>query len=242
MDMPPRQNLGISAYQRLKRDIIRGVFSPGEKLLMSRLKSRYELGVGPLREALSQLVAERLVIAISQRGYRVAPVSVAELEDIYDARAELEAMMLRLAIERGDDSWEADILAKSHTLNKVVEVHSADDALDVWDSRHKAFHAALVAGCGSDHLLRARAGLFDQAERYRHLWLQETVFSAQALEEKRRQHNALVKVVLDRHSERASDMMRDHLLTPLPIITDVLKRRGLIAQARRAEGGVESPG
>ncbi|GHC26319.1 DNA-binding transcriptional regulator CsiR [Aidingimonas halophila] len=228
MDNPPRQNLGISAYQHLKRDIIRGVFAPDEKLLMSRLKSRYDLGVGPLREALSQLVAERLVVAISQRGYRVAPVSLAELEDIYDARAELEAMMLRLSIERGDDSWEADILATSHTLNKVMEVHSPDDVLDIWDNRHKAFHAALVAGCGSNHLLRARAGLFDQAERYRHLWLQETVFSDQALEEKRRQHNALVDVALSRDAERASRMMRDHLLTPVPVITDVLKRRELV--------------
>lgn len=228
MDSPARQNLGISAYHWLKRDIIRGVYPPDEKLLMSTLKSRYDLGVGPLREALSQLVAERLVVAISQRGYRVAPMSLTELRDIYDARAHLEGLILELAIARGDDAWEADILAKAHTLSKVVEVSGPEEVLDVWDNRHKAFHTAIAAGCGSHHLLQARAGLFDQAERYRHLWLCETVFSTDALETKRQEHAALVEAILARDSTRATHLMREHLMTPVPIITDKLRERGLV--------------
>jgi len=113
-----RENLGVRAYKLLKSDIIKGQFRPDEKLRMAILKERYDLGIGPLREALSQLVAEQLVVAISQRGYRVSPMSLAELHDIYDARAELEAMMLGLAIERGDDNWEADILARNYQLAK----------------------------------------------------------------------------------------------------------------------------
>ncbi len=227
MDSSPRQNLGISAYSWLKRDITRGVFQPGEKLLMSRLKERYQLGIGPLREALSQLVAERLVVAISQRGYRVAPMSLAELADLYDARAQLEGLILTLAIERGDDSWEADILAKAHTLAKVMEVNSPDEMLDVWDARHKAFHTAIASGCRSPHLLQVRESLFDQVERYRHLWLRETVFSQEALERKRQEHAALVEVILAREATRAAEMMREHLMTPVPIITQVMTRRGL---------------
>lgn len=222
-----RQNLGISAYRWLKRDIIRGVFQPGEKLLMSRLKSRYDLGIGPLREALSQLVAERLVVAISQRGYRVAPMSLDELVDLYDARAQLEGLILKLGIERGDDSWEADILAKAHTLAKVMEVNTPDELLGVWDTRHKAFHTAIARGCRSPHLLQVRETLFDQVERYRHLWLRETVLSEAALERKRREHAALVDVILARDAERAAEMMREHLMTPVPIITEVMQRQGL---------------
>ncbi|MGJ7456180.1 DNA-binding transcriptional regulator CsiR [Halomonas sp. MA07-2] len=223
----PRQNLGISAYRWLKQDIIRGAFQPGEKLLMSRLKERYDLGVGPLREALSQLVAERLVVAISQRGYRVAPMSLAELADLYDARAELEGLVLRLAIERGDDAWEAGVLARAHTLAKVMEVNSPDELLDVWDARHKAFHTAIASGCRSPHLLQVREGLFDQVERYRHLWLRATVFSERALARKREEHTALVEVILARDVERAAEMMREHLMTPVPIIIEAMQRQGL---------------
>ncbi|MFD2191269.1 DNA-binding transcriptional regulator CsiR [Pistricoccus aurantiacus] len=224
----PRQNLGISAYAWLKRDIIRGVYPPGEKLLMSHLKERYGLGIGPLREALSQLVAERLVVAISQRGYRVAPMSVAELEDIYDARSHLEGLIVELAVCRGDDAWEADILAKQHTLAKVEKVSGPDDMLDVWDERHKAFHSAIAGGCNSPQLLQVRESLFDQVERYRHLWLCETVFSAVGLETKRREHAALVEALLDRDAFKASSLMREHLLTPVPIIRQLMEKRGLV--------------
>lgn len=227
MDISPRQNLAISAYSSLKRDIIRGLFLPGEKLLMSRLKEHYGLGIGPLREALSQLVAERLVVAISQRGYRVAPMSLAELNDIYDARAQLEGLILKLAIERGDDAWEASILATAHTLSKVMEVNTPEELLDVWDTRHQAFHTAIASGCRSPHLLQVRESLFDQVERYRHLWLRETVLSGEALEHKRQQHAALVEVILARQVERAAEMMREHLMTPVPIITEVMTRQGL---------------
>jgi len=227
MDISPRQNLAISAYNWLKRDIIRGLFQPGEKLLMSRLKEHYGLGIGPLREALSQLVAERLVVAISQRGYRVASMSLAELHDLYDARAQLEGLILTLAIERGDDAWEASILATAHTLAKVMEVNTPEELLEVWDTRHQAFHTAIASGCRSPHLLQVRESLFDQVERYRHLWLRETVLSEEALERKRQQHAALVDVILARQAGRAAEMMREHLMTPVPIITEVMTRQGL---------------
>lgn len=223
----PRQNLAIRAYRELKHDIIRGRYAPGQKLLMSRLKDYYGVSTGPLREALSQLVADHLVVAISQRGYRVAAMSLAELNDIYDARAQLEGLILRLAIERGDDDWEASVVATAHRLAKVTAISSPDDLLDGWDQRHKAFHTAIASGCNSPHLLQMRDTLFNQVERYRHLWLQETVMSAQALEQKRQEHADLVDVILARDAARASALMRDHLMTPVPIITQVLQARGI---------------
>lgn len=223
----PRQNLAIRAYRELKHDIIRGRYAPEQKLLMSRLKDYYGVSTGPLREALSQLVADHLVVAISQRGYRVAAMSLAELNDIYDARAQLEGLILRLAIERGDDDWEASVVATAHRLAKVTDISSPDDLLDGWDQRHKAFHTAIASGCNSPHLLQMRDTLFNQVERYRHLWLQETVMSAQALEQKRQEHADLVEVILARDAARASALMRDHLMTPVPIITRVLQARGI---------------
>ncbi|WP_447529664.1 DNA-binding transcriptional regulator CsiR [Vreelandella sp. TE19] len=223
----PRPNLAISAYRDLKRDIIRGRYPPGEKLLMSLLKTHYGVSTGPLREALSQLVADRLVVAISQRGYRVAPMSLAELGDIYDARAQLEGLVLGLAIERGDDDWEADVLATAHRLGKVTDVSSPDELLDNWDQRHQAFHTAIASGCNSPHLLQMRDALFNQVERYRHLWLQETVMSTSALAQKHQEHSALVEVILARDGERAAGMMREHLMTPVPVITEVLRARGI---------------
>lgn len=223
MKHPENQlNSAVGLYAMLKKDITRGVFPAGQKLLMSALKERYSFGVGPLREALSQLVAEHLVVAINQKGYRVAPMSLEEMRDIYDARANLEAMILTLAIERGDDAWEALIIARAHTLSKVVEVKTQDQMLDVWDERHKAFHAAIASGCGSKHLMQLRSQLLDQAERYRHLWLKSTVFSEEALDKKRNEHAELIDAILSRNACKASALMRGHLLSPIPIISEVI--------------------
>ncbi|WP_338920165.1 DNA-binding transcriptional regulator CsiR [Pseudomonas silesiensis] len=222
-ELEPKLKTTFDGYGRLKKDIIRGVFPAGQKLLMSALKDRYGLGVGPLREALSQLVAEHLVVAINQKGYRVAPMSLEEMCDIYDARANLEAMILTLAIERGDDSWEALILARTHTLSKVMELRTQEQMLEIWDARHKAFHSAIASGCGSKHLLQLRSQLLDQAERYRHLWLKSTVFSEEALRQKRAEHATLVEAILARDAVKASSLMREHLMTPIPIISEIIR-------------------
>ncbi len=215
-------SLARQAYRLLKQDIINGSHKPGDKLLMSHLKDHYDIGAGPMREALSQLVAERLVTAISQRGFRVAEMSLDEMKDIYDARAHLEALIVRLAIERGDEQWEADIIGKAHTLARVDEVDTPDDMLNIWDARHKAFHAAVAEGCGSSKLLEVRSSLLDQAERYRQVWLRHTVFSQSALEGKRQEHQQLVDALLARNAEQASALMYSHLMTPVPIITALL--------------------
>ncbi|VTN14266.1 Carbon starvation induced regulator [Raoultella terrigena] len=145
------------------------------------------LGVGPLREALSRLVAERLVTVVNQKGYRVASMSQQELLDIFDARANMEAMLVRLAIERGDDEWEAELLARAHLLNKLESSDASEQLLDEWDRRHQAFHSAIVAGCGSQYLLQMRERLFDLAARYRFIWAAHDRAVGAMLEDKQRQ-------------------------------------------------------
>jgi len=213
-----------AAYSRLKTDILRGLYRPGEKLLMSALKDRYAVGVGPMREVLARLVGERLVSAINQKGYRVATMSLDEMVDVYKARAHLEALIVGLAVEKGDEAWEASIVASSHTLSKVVELHTPQEMVDVWDARHKAFHNAIASGCGSKSLLQARAFLQDQAERYRQIWLKRTVLSEEALRLKREEHAELVTTILGRDAVKASRMMLEHLMTPVPIITRIIER------------------
>ncbi|KNC91713.1 DNA-binding transcriptional regulator CsiR [Trabulsiella odontotermitis] len=215
----------FDGYRLLKNDIIRGIWQPEEKLRMSLLTSRYALGVGPLREALSQLVAERLVTVVNQKGYRVAPMSETELLDIFDARANMEAMLVGLAIARGGDEWEAEILARAHMLNKLSASQASEGMLEEWDQRHQAFHSAIVNGCGSQYLLQMRARLFDLAARYRFIWLRETVLSVEMLEDKHDQHQELVDAILARDANLASERMRQHLLTPIPIIQQAMTQQ-----------------
>ena len=113
-------------------------------------------------------------------------------------------------------------VAKAHLLSKLEACDASEKMLDEWDLRHQAFHTAIVAGCGSHYLLQMRERLFDLAARYRFIWLRRTVLSVEMLEDKHDQHQTLTAAVLARDTARASELMRQHLLTPIPIIQQAM--------------------
>ena len=145
-----------AAYRRLRSDLLSGRLAPGERLKIAELASALEVSPGAVREALSRLVPEQLVIPRDQKGFVVAPVSIADLVDLTDVRCEIEATALRRSVARGDAGWEALVLATAHRLRRTPMIAETGSFLaPEWVARHAAFHCALVSGCGSRRLTRA---------------------------------------------------------------------------------------
>ena len=211
-----KENSAAKVMQLLKQDILSGHFEPGQKLKMAALKAHYGVGVNPLREALSQLMVEQLVIAEDQRGYRVHPASQVEMLDIYDARAHLEALCVELAIARGDDAWEAGVVAAAHRLQVNAELLMAGSMQD-WEQLHQAFHLSIVSGCGSQQLLQARWALYEKASRYRNLWLRHNA-GHEAFDVNQKEHKDLVQAVLQRDIAKATTLIKSHLLVPSQVV------------------------
>jgi GntR family carbon starvation induced transcriptional regulator len=202
------QTLASTALQRLQADIISCRLKPGQRLRFEQLKTEYGLGLSPLREALMRLASEGLVRVEDHRGFRVAPISRSDLLDITSVRKEIEGMAVRLAIELGDDHWEAQILAAYHTLSKWEGRRLKDGLVHPeWEKRHGAFHHALVAACGSPTLLRFRKQLFEHTERYRAASLPlHTMQPRDVLGE----HRKLMEAVLDRDVSAAVYLLQEH--------------------------------
>ncbi|MEP3304469.1 MAG: GntR family transcriptional regulator, partial [Roseibium sp.] len=104
------------AYAVLRRSILDCEFAPDSPLVISSLKARFGLGWTPLREALPRLEAEQLVRFEPNKGYRVAPATIAGLKDLQVARTTVETTLLAQSIERGDDGWEAELVGAHHLL------------------------------------------------------------------------------------------------------------------------------
>ena len=193
--------------QRLRDDILSCELRPGEKLRFEALRDRYEVSFSTLREALARLTAEQLVVAEGQRGFAVAPASIADLKDLTDARVLVEREALRRSMEFGDDAWEANILASHYRMhrlqNRLGEYYYFDQE---WNVLHGAFHFALVAGCGSPILLELRHKLFERAHRYRRM---SSEFRAQ-WRPKDVQHEKIMDATLDRRTE-ALDLIEEHI-------------------------------
>jgi GntR family transcriptional regulator, carbon starvation induced regulator len=156
------------AFNLLHADIVKAKLRPGEKMYVERLRETYGVGATPLREALSKLSSLDLVTAEGQRGFRVAPVSLANLLDITKTRAWIESVALRAAIAGGDRRWEADILAAAHRLRGCPK-NDGESLSDDWYRENRAFHDALVSANHSPQLASFRAQLYDLSDRYRRL-------------------------------------------------------------------------
>ena len=154
--------------QRIRQEILEGRLLPGAKLNIKALEQRFEVSLGAIREALSRLGAEGMVTAESHRGYRVSPVSKEELLDLTRTRVELESLCLSKAMQHGDVEWETGIVAAAHRMERLQETSTRSRGPpDPWNQAHGAFHEALVSACPSAWLLRMRAVLYAQSERYR---------------------------------------------------------------------------
>jgi len=188
------------AFDMLYRDIVSGTHRPGQPLRISSLSALYGVSATPLREALSRLEAKQLVVGSANRGWRVAPVSLAEFEDLQIARLEIERSLLRDAMRHGDVEWESGIVGAHHRLAQTTPPVGEDDRVEVrqvWIEAHDAFHLAILSA--------ARSG-----------WLK--TFYAQVAEQLQRHHQALLfhtgaAVGPDRRAE-TDEMLRTALSIP----------------------------
>lgn len=205
--------LAEKAYASLRKDIVEGCFAPESPLRMAELSDRYGMGFSPLREALNRLQAERLVTASSLRGFRVSALSLGEFEDALQARLLVETEALRLSIARGDDAWEASIVAALYALRQQTRREGGD--VDELKTRHHAFHRALLAACGSDWLLDFFERLYAATERYR-------IPALTAAGPQRRdidaEHGKIADAVLARDGALAESLLRDHYLRTASMI------------------------
>lgn len=216
-DRHDAETLSERAATLIQNDILSGVWSPGEKLGIVALSEHYGIGPTPVREGLSRLTSRDLIRAVGQKGFRVAPLSEADLRDITLVRTMIEVEALRRSMRDGTDEWEAGIVAALHRLVRQIERDPKslpDDDIE-FDRLHKAFHRSLLEACGSERLLRLHDDFYYQAYRYRRLMMSRYVaYEAEFLAE----HQLLADLALSRNFEAAEKELVVHLGGTLEIV------------------------
>ena len=145
-DERPR-SLTSAVQERLRADILSTRLLPGQKLHIAGLAKQFSVSLAAVREALSRLVADGLVQASDQRGFRVSPVSPADLGDVTQTRIDIEGLALRRSIERGDAAWLASVEkslrgALRRSLSPIPTIRPSHN--EDWVVRHRVFHRTLV--------------------------------------------------------------------------------------------------
>src|SRR5689334_23834080 len=206
-DDAPR-TLAEYAFEQLRKDLKANRYGPAGRLHLEKLKSLYDVGAGPLREALSRLIEAKLVVQVGQKGFSVAPASLDDMRDVVETRRFLEVRALEDALKNEDDQWEGDLVAAFHRFEKAskapVKTRAAREA---WEERHTALHRALLGGCRSRWLMHSWSAVFDQAERYRRLALEIHIEPNVEIEE----HARIVNAALKRDVEQCRKLLNKHI-------------------------------
>ncbi|NVN85296.1 MAG: GntR family transcriptional regulator [Rhodopseudomonas sp.] len=211
------RTLTSAVLERLRADILTAKLAPGQKLHIAGLAAQFSVSLAAVREALSRLVADGLVQASDQRGFRVSPVSRADLEDVTHTRIDIEGLALRRSIERGDQIW-LDVVEREFAALSAIPFKDPNDPEahnEPWLKRHRSFHRALVSACGSTWLLGFRDVLHEQSERYRRLSIRREPGQQRDVTA---EHAAIVAAVVRRDPDAAVAALSQHYLTTMHLV------------------------
>lgn len=220
--------LATTAYDRLRADVIAGRFAAGGKIRIKSICEAYGIGASPVREALNRLCSENLIRQTDQKGFRVLPLTLNDLDELTRARCWANEVSIRNSIRTAGLDWETRLTTAFETLAAVPRYLAGDSTVrnPEWGRAHAEFHATLIAGCGSSWIREFCTQTLWAAERYRHAARMATNTQRQDLDE----HRAIYQAAISRQEGEAAQLLTDHLR-----LTARLVRARLVAMAEESK-------
>jgi DNA-binding GntR family transcriptional regulator len=195
--------LADRAYERVKHDIITCAIAPGTEITEPQLCTHYRLGKAPVRMALIRLAHDGLVRAIPRRGYRVTPVTLKDIHDVFELRLMLEPAAARMAAGKIDAPRLRVLDEACRAGYQSNDIKSITRFLDA----NAAFHVAIAQAAGNQRLAIMIAQLLDQMTRLLHLGLGLRNRS----QEMQHEHRTLVKALARGDGETAERISREQI-------------------------------
>ncbi len=199
----PRESTGQKIEAALLDDISGGLLMPGERLDETKLAERFGVSRTPVREALSRLTAQGVLVAGEKRGVRVAQYTREELAQMFEAMQEIESICARLANQRLTLLARAEIEAAQA---ECVDAAAQNDRLAYIKANEK-LHLAIYRATDNPYIcdlasdFRRKTGPF----RAKKLATQEDLLASVE------NHVDLLNKIFSEDSQTAVDGMRKHM-------------------------------
>ena len=213
----PAPLLRDHVYEALRADILSCALAPGDELREQELAERYAVSRSPVREALLRLSRERLVDIQPRQGCRVAPVSLADAEDLLRFRAVLEPACAAAAARAATEAQ----------LAGLERFRRFEGAADGFIAYNRAFHAAIAEASGNRRMAAVARDLVEQADR-----LVRTSLAGLKDRDPERlvaEHGAVIDALRARDGRAAARLLRQHLEDAERRVVAALRRHAVIA-------------
>jgi DNA-binding GntR family transcriptional regulator len=192
-----------AVVRALREAIISSRLAPGTQLNEARLAEQLQVSRSPLREAIRQLAEEGMVETVSYKGARVAELNGAFVEELYSLRAALEEFALRRAMAR--DALSLDELETVVSdMDRAAGRKQRSELVEL-DLR---FHRALCELAGH-RLLTAE---WDRLSNHTRRCINATSGYRRELSQIAHNHRQLIEVIRDGNVERATLVLREHII------------------------------
>lgn len=159
---PKTKSNSAIAVEKLRELIFTGTLPAGSNHLESELALRLGMSRTPVREAVVTLEAQGLVAVQARRGVRVLPISIRDMEEIYDVLTALESMAAGQAAERG---YAVDDLRNLQQTMSDMDAALAREDREAWALADDRFHEELVRLGGNGRVSAIVALMADQVRR-----------------------------------------------------------------------------
>ncbi len=198
-----KTDLAQKAYQDIRRMLFYNEIIPGQKIACSDLAERLGMSVTPIVQALKWLEFQGLVRHEPNRGYFTEPVSVKEVEEIYDLRKVIEVSLLPETLKRIDPAGIERLRASLEThLQAVHEVYLSRRLLT-----DMAFHLTLAELSGSTIPVKTLRHLFDLL----YLKYRGNVLFVTSMKSADTEHRQIFDAVASKDLPRAAEALGRHL-------------------------------
>jgi DNA-binding GntR family transcriptional regulator len=198
---PAEDRVADRVYRRLRHAILSGKIEPRTRLVETEVAKALDTSRTPVREAISRLTSDQLVVPLPITGVTVVDTS-AELADIYSVRAVLEGCAARFAAER---ATEEEIVRLEKLVAETLNARHGDPAERV--RINSEFHIAITEASRSPRLISLIVGFRDFFLSERTLERYTETASRKACE----QHAEIVEAIRMRNGNRAERLVRQHL-------------------------------
>lgn len=189
------------AYRHIEQGIRNGRFRAGERLIAEDIATDIGTSRMPVREAFRRLAAEGLLLIRANRGAIVRALDAAEMHEVFEMRAVLEALAAGIAATRMTPK---EMTTLEYLLDRM---ESVNEDFPEWVTRHREFHEYLSGLAGMPRLQRQIASLHSIIEPHMRIWLEhgEKPMSSREF------HEEIVSVLRSGDRAAIEQVVREHV-------------------------------
>ncbi|MFP8966144.1 GntR family transcriptional regulator [Pokkaliibacter sp. CJK22405] len=158
----PRSTLRTEVGEKLRKAILDRELAPGSKIVESKLATLFGVSRAPLREAISALVEEGLIIHEPFSGYFVQSLTEQSLRDLYGIRRVLECFAFECIWDKRTPAYFYELERRSAVLTAAI---TSGDRLAAIEAE-LALHGTVYEYCGNELLLGMWRGLSGRLQLY----------------------------------------------------------------------------